>query len=72
MSEGWTVNENDLAIAKSGIELQAQAYGVDLDVKEFRLFVDHMINVVANLYAQIRWVQNIIHKEIIDGIKVNE
>lgn len=52
---------DELAAAKFGINLQAEAHGVDIVDENFVAFTEHHSRVVAQLNAEIRWLRKMVH-----------
>jgi hypothetical protein len=61
MSDGWEVNANDRATARSGVEIQFSARGFDLTDPKVKSLVDNQVEVIASWAAQCRWQQTHIH-----------
>ena len=55
-------NENDRMVSRIGIELQAEANGVDLTEPGMKAFIENMIEVKSEMMAENRFLQNILHK----------
>lgn len=57
----FEVNDNDMANARIGIEVQAQGAGVDMTVVANVEFVEAMVELQASHLADARFLQGIIH-----------
>lgn len=58
----FTATESETEIARTGIEMHAEAAGLDFDDPKVRRFLDDMIASTAQHLACERFQQNIIHK----------
>ena len=61
--ETWTATDTDRTIARTGIEMQAEHYGLDMNDSKVRLFITHLVEVSASDAAQCRFLQNIVHED---------
>ena len=59
----FEVTDNDRNLARTGVEAQAQAMGVDMSVDANVAFVERMVERSASQTAENRFLQNIIHAE---------
>ena len=62
----WKVSEEDRAVARSGLEMQAEAVGLDLNNKVAQDFIKGRVEVQALMSAEIRWLRNIINNRVVD------
>lgn len=56
-------NENDIMISRTGIEMQAEAAGLDLSDPGVRQFIDNQVAVNSELMAEARHLQNLFKPE---------
>ena len=59
----------DFSIALTGLLNQAHFHGINPNDVATATFINHQAEVIAQLYAEVRWLRNIIHKETADGIQ---
>ena len=59
----WTVSEDEWRTAFNGIRMTAKAHGLDVNHADVHSFILHQSDVTASLYAQARFLNNIIHEE---------
>lgn len=56
--------DDDIKVSRSGLEIQAQAHGMDLEDPATASFIDHWVMVMAEKQAQIRWLSNLLHDHV--------
>ena len=61
----WKVTNNDLEIARRGLEFQAQGHNLSQEIlsdENFNKFLDHEASVKAAFYAETRYLWNLIQE----------
>ena len=53
-----------IKIARSGLEIQAERFGLDLKDPQIAAFIDHEVKVQAQQLAHINWLENILHRPL--------
>ena len=61
-AQSFTTCETDFEIARTGINIQAEAHGLDVTDPKVQAFLEHQVTVIAAHIACERWLQNTIHK----------
>ena len=65
-------SEDEVWIARHGIELQATAHGLDLDDAGVKAFINNGVGVKAETMAQIRWMQKIIDTQLAENAELKK
>ena len=54
--------EDEFRVAFTGLRLQAEVHGLDVNDPKVAAFVQHQAEVKAQMMAESRWLNNIIHR----------
>ena len=54
----------DFSVALTGLRVQAERFGVNRSTPAMNAFMQHQAEVLAQLNAEVRWLRNIIHKDL--------
>jgi len=49
--------------AFNGLRMQAKSFGLNPNQTKLAMFIEHEADVISSLFAQARFLDNIIHKE---------
>lgn len=60
----FTASADQIAIARSGLTIQAEAHGLDLTDPGVQAFIEGQVQVQAQMAAEITHVYNIMHKQM--------
>jgi hypothetical protein len=71
----WHTTDVDREKARGAVEGQAKAHSLDSTIQgeqeeAYKAFLTHMVEVIAALEAQCRFLRNVIHER--DGFEVSE
>ena len=62
MAASFEVSQSERDVAKQGVEMQANHFGIDLTDPKVRAFVDHVIECSATDKAAVRFFTNCLNK----------
>lgn len=68
--QSWQATESDLAVARCGSMIQAEACGLDVNDPKIKAFMDNQIKVIASCHAESRWLRKIIDEMTFKNEKV--
>ncbi len=60
----YEVSEDEMAIALSGATIQAEAHGLDMKDEKVQKYVKHMAGLMANEHAHVRYLYNLLNKNM--------
>ena len=63
----WKASEDQLKVALSGLNIQAEAHGLDLGDENVQNFINHVAAIMADNDAHNMFLYGIIHKN--DGVQ---
>jgi len=63
----FSATEDQRKVARSGLTIQAEAHGLDLEDPKVQAFIESQVAVQAQMAAEITFVYNIMHKQM--GLK---
>lgn len=61
MTDTFTATEDEIKICRTGIYIQAEARGLDINDKKVKSFLDNQVMVDAQYLARIRFLENILN-----------
>ena len=59
-----TPTEDLYRMARSGLEVQAERFGLDLSDPKLSAFIDHQVEVDAWRLSEVTWLGNIVNKNL--------
>ncbi len=60
----FTATEDQRKVARSGLTIQAEAHGLDLEDPKVQAFIESQVEVQAQMAAEVTFVYNIMHKQM--------